>query len=1540
MDSLDFHLERVSKLDVHPLSYPMSRLSPAKSTSSIDQFTHHHGKGDSAYSSFSGGSNAPDYSSPFMPEEVNPHSLQYTDLKYVQAVYHPDNLNSSPKSMERLYRSMEAISQQFDQRDSFMVEQFYNQESFPPPPVPPHPPSHLDSFITARNLENSRGYQNPEDQQLEMNVHHQSLAASLNVAVPKTGPIYGRRISQPNLRNPMGQDKVNQVPEPQKPASAVIRSSPVLTLQEGLKQQSIGRASQIETQKPRRHSVQGTGCSEQVHAWSTQQGTPTVFNGSIQHKGPFYFVTGVCKPPEPSFKGTLGGVQEQEEELGSQEYPPRMADDEKRRSHSTVQELLRNIHHKRQGSQDSQTERAAFLQNQDLRSRIQHKELHRSVNALFPSSVSNQGSQSFDDLDEQSQNVQGKELGFGSRHHSSSYPIFYCGPEDQLPLANSSSNESGLSLPSLDPVANGKTTDQAKRGMRQLFEDVAKEKISKETTPLLYHLAGESRGVLAHMSKSNSDPNENWKESRKNTLPLSGQSTEHPTYVEEETSNMTTPSEESRDKIEMPADSYNTLDESFKKYYKEKLKDAQSKVLWKTSFKRKDLQLSWPNKIRQKPEKRPSVLPLTSSSLYSSETTESSVLSGLEVLGGEGGMDNCKENFKDSAMEFEKVSSKEGTMECAKESGEDSREEHRRQSDGECKKESSKYSCKDSCLEMVEDDAVENVKENGRPPNIAQPQVPRKAGRKRLTQEQKKMCYSEPGKLNQLGVGPNHTTQCSLGSEEESMLSMEDQREQGLVAARKMVFETRGRARSTSCLSRATLKEVRHKALVAYMERKTGHRTVETQELALRTPGHRHSMSGRPSDSDPRPLSGNIDPRKKLLRPLSAGRILDSSSSSVRYSQFACPPAAHTRLSSRKDSVGSAQEKSASAESLLDQPDPPEFFRARSISTPLAFRPVNNIIDVSPEGALQRASSTKKAEGAVPASKTRTGSVSEVQHSRLVAPRGKSMEELGEPHVSQPPVLSKSSDQLDQLRTRSVREKKVLSFLKDVLEKPQGWSSRKSSLKQDSDPKATSSEVRAITRSPAPATPPTSSPRGRAQSVSERMGKSIFYSETPLPRPTPPKTGESPALPSPPKGSSESDLRIRKTPSPHSLLMNLSAKDREVTSRSDSPQEVSLSSGVTTDPTSWLTTQETDPATPASLSPPDDANAKEAPSNLLLEGDSRATTPAVVATAETSSATESTPMRNQREVEGVGSEVGQKTGEQLEVPAIGAEETEPRWEELVEEVVAKDQSLARVLCPVSNRKTAVMLMEQLLTEDALLMEEHYRKKKQEVNNTQQAGDRSNTKVGGEKLISSTCENPGSDTQGEEALQTPSKTGSDVTKNKRLLCSHIEGRLQALESERAVLQEEVQANAAQGEAVDALVRGGCLPAEYERYTLFIGDLERVVNLLLCLSARLARVQNALSTVDQNTDAEERKSLDSRHALLCKQRDDAKDLKDNLDRRERVVSDILSKYLSPDQLREYRHFIQSKAAILIRQKDLEERQRLWEEQLESLLNSIPP
>lgn len=67
-------------------------------------------------------------------------------------------------------------------------------------------------------------------------------------------------------------------------------------------------------------------------------------------------------------------------------------------------------------------------------------------------------------------------------------------------------------------------------------------------------------------------------------------------------------------------------------------------------------------------------------------------------------------------------------------------------------------------------------------------------------------------------------------------------------------------------------------------------------------------------------------------------------------------------------------------------------------------------------------------------------------------------------------------------------------------------------------------------------------------------------------------------------------------------------------------------------------------------------------------------------------------------------------------------------------------------------------------------------------------------------------------------------------------------------------EDINANSVLGEEVEANLKAVCKSNEFEKYRLFIGDLDKVVNLLLSLSGRLARVENALNSIDSEANQE--------------------------------------------------------------------------------------
>ncbi len=175
------------------------------------------------------------------------------------------------------------------------------------------------------------------------------------------------------------------------------------------------------------------------------------------------------------------------------------------------------------------------------------------------------------------------------------------------------------------------------------------------------------------------------------------------------------------------------------------------------------------------------------------------------------------------------------------------------------------------------------------------------------------------------------------------------------------------------------------------------------------------------------------------------------------------------------------------------------------------------------------------------------------------------------------------------------------------------------------------------------------------------------------------------------------------------------------------------------------------------------------------------------------------------------------------------------------------------------------------------------------------------------------------------------------------------------------------NNALGDEVEAQVQQVCKPNELDKFRMFVGDLDKVVSLLLSLSGRLARVENALNSLEEDATAEERvreskcarmrnektcfyplrlilfcllqRTLVEKRKLLIQQHEDAKELKENLDRRERVVYEILGNYLQENSLTDYEHFVKMKSALIIEQRKLEDKIKLGEEQLKCLMDSLP-
>ncbi|XP_028993136.1 protein Shroom4 isoform X2 [Betta splendens] len=192
-------------------------------------------------------------------------------------------------------------------------------------------------------------------------------------------------------------------------------------------------------------------------------------------------------------------------------------------------------------------------------------------------------------------------------------------------------------------------------------------------------------------------------------------------------------------------------------------------------------------------------------------------------------------------------------------------------------------------------------------------------------------------------------------------------------------------------------------------------------------------------------------------------------------------------------------------------------------------------------------------------------------------------------------------------------------------------------------------------------------------------------------------------------------------------------------------------------------------------------------------------------------------------------------------------------------------------------------------------------------------------------------------QMKDLADTREKDEDDELTYKQLMES-LRKKLGVLREAQRGLQEDIRANAQLGEEVEGMVVSVCKPNEVDKFRMFIGDLDKVVSLLLSLSGRLLRVEATLDALDPETEQDERLPLQEKKRQLMRQLSEAQDLKDHVDRREQAVSRVLGRCLSPEHHRDYSHFVKMKAALLVEQRQLEDKIRLGEEQLRGLRESL--
>ncbi|XP_072914332.1 uncharacterized protein [Hemitrygon akajei] len=301
--------------------------------------------------------------------------------------------------------------------------------------------------------------------------------------------------------------------------------------------------------------------------------------------------------------------------------------------------------------------------------------------------------------------------------------------------------------------------------------------------------------------------------------------------------------------------------------------------------------------------------------------------------------------------------------------------------------------------------------------------------------------------------------------------------------------------------------------------------------------------------------------------------------------------------------------------------------------------------------------------------------------------------------------------------------------------------------------------------------------------------------------------------------------------------------------------------------------------------------------------------------------------------------------------------TELTSEELVRDIAGKDQSLADILDPDSKMKSAVDVMGGIFPESKEELSQARERKKRNplqlslnINSEKVSVPATSSTMIGSTTCSTYYSTSAAKAELLNKMKDLPKMAEDcmeedeeeednklIEKKQQLICS-LSRKLSVLHEAQKSLLEDISANCALGEEAERMVNNVCKPNEFDKYRMFIGDLDKVVNLLLSLSGRLARVENALNNLDPDANEEERHALNEKKKQLSAQLEEAKELKEHVDRRERAVHDILVKHLSEDELQDYTHFVKMKSALIIEQRELEDKIRLGEEQLKCLRESL--
>ncbi|KRG04291.1 uncharacterized protein Dmoj_GI20162, isoform D [Drosophila mojavensis] len=168
-----------------------------------------------------------------------------------------------------------------------------------------------------------------------------------------------------------------------------------------------------------------------------------------------------------------------------------------------------------------------------------------------------------------------------------------------------------------------------------------------------------------------------------------------------------------------------------------------------------------------------------------------------------------------------------------------------------------------------------------------------------------------------------------------------------------------------------------------------------------------------------------------------------------------------------------------------------------------------------------------------------------------------------------------------------------------------------------------------------------------------------------------------------------------------------------------------------------------------------------------------------------------------------------------------------------------------------------------------------------------------------------------------------------------LIKQLNQKIGSLKSEQQTICDECSINDKLGLDLLAKLTEKVRPSEASKFRTYIDDVGHITSLLLSLSERLAQTESSLETISSQ---QEKSTLAAKRERLYEQLEEAQRLKSDIDRRGSSIAKLIGKHLNVDMCADYDYFINMKAKLIADARDLSDRIKSSEEQLNALSDAL--